>query len=260
MITRTYQKRCDVERLESEILSAGFKKYPTVGFKYYSSSCDQVEGGYVTSVLLIDTISEQDITTIDSIVNDHIPTPLPVVNPPSDDDGKPYVRNEVRPLGKTAYFTSAGDDPVLGIGQGPRIDWDFADDPGVAIDSEYKSITIDVSFNESVNVRGGFLSYRNSADECMIDMGIVCPAGQYYLDAVGHPHLATTDVWVNRYVNKFDMDGNQDGLYIDGSTGSSDIPPNYKMRFQVTTKTEDVTSRGHVAIMMYRAHTVTFPS
>ena len=123
-----------------------------------------------------------------------------------------------------------------------------------------KQKIFDLSFNEEVCIRGGYLAYMNSIDECMIDMGVVCPAGQYYLNSSGVPTLATVDVWVSRYVNQFDMDGSNPGIYIDGGTASDKIPTNYKLRFQITTEPDDVQSRGHVAMMLYRRHTVTLPS
>jgi len=261
MIERAYDKFCITGKLSSELIADGLPIYPSTGARFYSIRCEQQPTKWVTTILLFNDITQQEIDDIDAIVAAHIPTPLPVIEPPTDEDGKPYVRNEVRPLGQGAYFSSAGDDAVLGIGNGKRIDWDFSNtEDQTIIDEDYKTKIIDVQFKDPVYVRGGFLTYRNSQDECIIDMGVICPSGQYYLNSSGVPTLAPADVWVSRYVNKFDMDGDNTGIYIDGGTASTAIPVNYKMRFQITTKTADVSSRGHVAMMLYRSRTVDLPS
>lgn len=179
--------------------------------------------------------------------------------PQVDGDGKAYVRSEVRPINKTGYFSGSGDDVQnVIIGGGSQIDWDFSNsDDQTTIDANWKKKTIDVQFTDTINIRGGFLSYRESQNGCILDAHVVCPDGQYYLTNAGTPQQASGDVVVNTYLMKFAMDGdNPSGLLIDSDTSSPDIPSNYKLRFVVTTKTADVTSRGHIALFLYRSKTV----
>jgi len=83
MINKTYDKKCDVGKLQSEIIATGYPVYPNAGARFYGCNCDQqTDNSWVTTVMCYDDISAGEVTAIDAIVAAHIPIPLP--SPPID--------------------------------------------------------------------------------------------------------------------------------------------------------------------------------
>lgn len=77
MINRTYDKLCNPSKLNSEIVASGKPLYPDTGARFYGCICNQVNDAWVTTVMLYDDITAGEISSIDSIVDAHIPTQLP---------------------------------------------------------------------------------------------------------------------------------------------------------------------------------------
>lgn len=258
MTNRDYNKQVNSDRLCQELETAGYPRDPKPNARFYGVLTNQSEGIWTSTILCYDNLTDPEKAGFDAVVSVHIPLPLPEPTPPVDSDNKPYVRAEVRPLNKTGYFTSAGDDIQNGlVGEGDRIDWDFSNtDHDVISESGYKRKVIDLQFLDEVSLRGGHINYKDSADECKISAGIVCPTSGYYYDNNDQLKVATEDTWVQRYLNKFDMDGTG-YVNIDSDTASPEIPTSYKMRFQIDTLASDSGSRGHAALFLYRKRTMT---
>jgi hypothetical protein len=203
MISRTYDKLCDIGRLTQEIIASGKPVYPDTGARFYGVLCGYTGtgSGYETIVQLFDDATQTEIDAIDTLVANHVPIPLPPEPPaPLSEDGKPYVRAEVRPLDCTTYFTNAGD--IVGtIGGGKALYWDFSNSDDVVIaPTGFKRKRMDVSFIDFVYLKSGVLTVTNVTPGSYLDYYLVAPAGSYILVG-GNPYQLPVDMPVAHFVN-----------------------------------------------------------
>lgn len=84
------------------------------------------------------------------------------------EDGLVKVYPSCRPHGTTSYFAGAGDDATLGVGNGPRLLYKLT-----AADS---SKFVDITFNEDVYVKDGYMITRGAPFGAYIDVQIVHPS------------------------------------------------------------------------------------
>lgn len=83
------------------------------------------------------------------------------------DDGLSKVYPSCRPHGTTTYFTGAGDHPVDGIGKGDRLLF------GLAVDTP--SQAVEITFNEDVYVKDGYMITQGAPFGACLDVEIVHP-------------------------------------------------------------------------------------
>lgn len=77
MLERKYQKQCNLDRLNYEIVAAGLPQYPNAGARFYGSLANQYPTYWETTVLLYDDATDPEKATVDAVVAAHVPTPLP---------------------------------------------------------------------------------------------------------------------------------------------------------------------------------------
>ncbi|HED06348.1 MAG TPA: hypothetical protein ENI61_06665 [Ignavibacteria bacterium] len=182
---------------------------------------------------------------------------VPIV--PIDEDGKSYVRAESRPLDMTTYFTMAGDKigTPQDIGEGSEIKWDFSNAVNdITPPSGFKKKRIEFQFIDGIRLKEGTMYFYNSPEGAYLDLQVVCPAGQYYLDNNDSPILASVDTVIDRFVNKYFISGNCPmGDELNTEAASAEIPSTYKFWLDVTTINTDIVSYGHVSVEVYRRRT-----
>ena len=251
MITRTYQKLCDAGRLQQEIIDSGKLVSPSVGARFYGISVNYAEGGVAeTNIFLFDDITQQEISEIDTLVTNHIPTPLPhQPDPKVDDSGKLYVRPETRPIDCTTIFTTRGDTlSPASIGTGNKVTWDASQSGEFSTDgapSGFKQKVIDIVFCDPIYLSAGAIFFLNGSYGSYLKAEVIMPdtgQGEYELD---------------HFVVEWPILGDApSGSTIDSQTISSELPSGVIMRFTVVLPTDDVTSQGTVGLKIYRARTV----
>lgn len=214
------------------------------------------------SVFYVTDISIEDPVIVGSEQEDFELNFMPTANAPvtpTDDDGKSYVRAESRPLDMTTYFTMAGDkiDSPQDIGEGTEIKWDFNNtDNDITPLSGYKKKRVEFQFLDGVRLKEGTIYFYNSPNGAYLDLQVVCPAGQYYLDNNDSPILAVSDTVVDRFVNKYFISGTcAIGDELNTEAASSEIPSTYKFWLDITTPDTDSSSYGHVSVEVYRRRT-----
>lgn len=183
---------------------------------------------------------------------------------PISPDGKETIRAESRPPRTQTNFTSVGDN--VGIHDGKKIYWDFSNDDDLITDTTslyiplpdgYKRKRLKIRFNDPVYVKEGAVYYVDCPKGCFSDMSVVCPAGQYYLDREGNPHLAEDDVYISNYVSHHFLYGTCNfGDEMNAETCQENaIPPNYELWIEITTTSSDTTSFGWGSMELYRTRT-----
>jgi hypothetical protein len=264
MINRTYDKRCEVGRLSQEIVASGKPVYPDTGARFYGCNCDQVDGSYVTTVMLFDDITQAETDAIDALVAAHIPIPLPTPTQPVDAENKPYVRSEPRPLSCTTIFVGAGDKlqdsegPAI-IGGGNRIVWN-AKNAGefttVGAPTGFKRKVIDLVFCDEIYMRAGYI-FAACEVEDYLDLYVMCPPGWPYSDGTQMKYNTTGDyLAIDRNVVHFPLNSGNSGVCLDSGTASQAVPAGYVVRAVITIPEDDIDCSGSAILMMYRARTV----
>ena len=259
--------KADASRLTSEIYeSDGITtalKFVTVK----STACD---------VVFKAVLSEAEITTMSGIVSAHDGTPLPMVEPPTMNDGRPIVRADTRPLDTSTYFTMAGD-TASSIGDGTPLIWDFSNDDDTyecsyyPTPDGYKTKHIELTFIDPIYLKDGALYFFDVPWGAYCDMQVVVPAGNYYPNdngsipaaALGLPgtqmySYAATDTVYVAYVNKHRMYGDcpmGDELNAEGAAVDA-VPVGWKLVGHITTVSGDNTSKGYASFECYRHRTV----
>ena len=264
MINKTYEKKCDVHKLQDEIVASGLALYPTSGFVFYGCSCDQQigTGNWVTTVMCEDNISSGEKSDIDVVVAAHIPTPVPVVDPPVDDEGRTFVRAESKPTTMTTYFTSSGDSATE-IGGGTKLFFDFNnDDDEIIIDSEHRTKMVMCTFMDVVRLKEGTLYWENMPFGSHIDLCLGVPDGAYYYKNDGTLAQNNTGepLRIARFVNDSPMMGSCPmGDELNTEAASNDIPIGTIFGFTVSVPSSVGMSdncHGAVLMEMYRVRTV----
>ncbi|MBN1467739.1 MAG: hypothetical protein JW924_03355 [Fusobacteriaceae bacterium] len=174
------------------------------------------------------------------------------------EDGKEITRAESRPLDTTTCFTGRGDSDT-GIGEGKELRWDFSNDDDDITPSgvNYKKKRIVFKFSDSVYVKEGAVYFLTAKKGSYIDLHIVCPAGQYYLDNNGTPHLAEEDTAISHYVISHWLLGDCPmGDELNTESCSVEIPSIYKFWLDIIVPEDDNISCGHISLELYRKRTV----
>jgi hypothetical protein len=272
MIERKYQKECNLDRLNLEIIAAGLPVYPNTGARFYGSLAHQNPTYWETTVLLFDDITQGEIDTVDAVVAAHIPIPMPqgpsevtIFGTSLDASGKLYTRSESRPLDCTTVFTTCGDTnggaPV--IGGGNRLFWDasvpagWVDDENGAPDGT-KQFSVIIQFCDSIWLKEGSLYYMNCTKGSYADMTVLCPNGGYYM-YLGQVYQNTTgdDLVVDHYLNKHPLQNDVPmGDELNTETCSQELPSYLKFKWTITVPEADVTSYGYMELEMYRRRSV----
>lgn len=207
-------------------------------------------------------LSTEDITLLDALVAVHTGEVLERVIPPRTADNKEIVRADSRPSGTNTYFTCSGDNAT--IGGGKKLFWDFSnsdDDVSVGVPIGFKRKAIDISFSENVYMKEGSFYFFDALKGSYGSMLVICPVGNYYYDHNGIPQLAAEDVPLVRFVNEHFFTGScpmGDELNTEGAQ-ENPIPPNYKLRIEITVSDTDNLSYGWVSLELYRARTILLP-
>jgi hypothetical protein len=175
---------------------------------------------------------------------------------PHSEDRKTIVRSESRPLGHTTVFTCIGDD--TDIGNGTPLQWDFSNsDDEVTAPEGYKRKRVEFKFLDAIHIKEGTIYFFDMKKGSYIDLYVVCPTGQYYLDNNGVPQQATEDTPVTHYVNHHFLFGDCPmGDELNTESCSAEIPNTYKFWIEVTVPDTDSTSHGSVSAEIYRSRTV----
>jgi len=246
----------DYQDLKSEILSKGFP----INYRILRGPLGEFQGYEVFVVdrdifWIANAVSGQDIQDFETNFKSKANK---LINPVAE-DGKIYVRAETRPIECTTVFTTVGDS-ASNIGDGKDLAWDFSTDDDIITDGVpqgYKRKRIEFRFLDDVYIKDGAIYFFNALKGSYVDLKVVCPAGQYYRDNNGIPHLATQDTVVAHYVKKHRIQGDCPmGDELNSETTSSAIPPNYKFWLEVTVPESDNLSNGWVEIELYRKRTV----
>jgi hypothetical protein len=178
---------------------------------------------------------------------------------PKSEDGKDIVRAESRPLGCTTVFVGQADTDIA-IGAGEILAWDFSNEDNeitMPSGSNERRKRLEFKFIDDVYVKEGTTYFFNKLKGSYLDFYVACPAGQYYYDNDGNPHLATEDTIVSHYVIHCMMQGSCPmGDELNTESCSSKIPNNYKFWIDITVPDNDNISNGHINLEMYRERTV----
>lgn len=181
-----------------------------------------------------------------------------------DIDGRPYQRNETKPLNATTYFTSCGD--ICGenpaIGEGTRWEWDASISEGWINDENgapegMKQIIKEAQFCDSIWLKEGKIFFNNCIKNSYFDLAVICPNGDYY-SYLGEIRQNTTgqDLVVEQYINKHPIQGETStGLFIVPESCSSELPTYMKLRWTITVPEEDNISSGCFLAMLFRNRT-----
>jgi hypothetical protein len=178
---------------------------------------------------------------------------------PKDEYGKEFVRAESRPIDMTTYFTMQGDDINNSlIGGGTDLKWDFSNSTNdVTAPTNFKRKRIEFRFIDGIRVKEGTIYWKDKLFGSYIDLFVICPSGQYYLDNTGTPQLADEDTIIDHFVNHhFIMDTCIMGDELNTEAASLEIPSAYKFRLEITVPDSDNISKGYVSIEIYRRRTV----
>lgn len=179
---------------------------------------------------------------------------------PIDEDGKLFSRAESRPIDMTTYFTTCGDKISVPqfIGNGQPLKWDFTNsDNEITAETGYKKKRIEFQFIDAIRVKEGSIYFRDTLFDSFLDLYIVCPAGNYYLNNDKTPILASEDTPVEHFVNKHYISGTcSTGDELNTEAASLEIPSNYKFWLEITVPESDVISKGYVSIECYRKRTI----
>ncbi len=178
---------------------------------------------------------------------------------PKDDQGKTVSRTDSRPFGYMSYFTSRGDTD-LSIGDGTEMRWDFSnDDDLISVPSgvDYKTKRIEFSFLDPVYIKEGALYFKNAPFGTYVNLNVICPSGQYYLNNNGVPTLATEDTVVGHFVNHhFLIDTCTMGDELNTESCGNEIPTFIKMWFEITVPITCTDCVGYASLELYRKRTV----
>jgi len=206
---------------------------------------------YVTSVTIETGNSDQD----DFEENYKNENPNSLRSP----DGKVLIRAESRPVDCTTCFVGIGDSEN-NIGDGKELTWDFSnsdDEVDMPSGSTKKRKRLEFSFLDAIWVKEGTIYYHNVPKGSYIDLYVVCPSGQYYLDNDGNPQLATEDTKICHYVSHHPMQGSVPmGDELNTECCSNEIPNNYKFWVEITVPDSDNTSNGVITLELYRTRTL----
>ena len=241
----------DWTQLKSEIIANDFP------INYRS-----IEQGYEVFVIDRQILWKSNITTEeeknDFEINYKSLCNKPLV--PYSEDGKEVVRAESRPMDYTTVFTCRGDS-LSDIGKGKKIFWNFENsDDELEIESGLgiRKKRIEFKFNNYVNIKEGAIYFHNTIKGSFVDMYVVCPAGNYYLDNTGTPVLAEEDTIIKHYVNNHFIQGDCPmGDELNTESCSTSVPPNYKFWTEITVPQEDNLSNGYISLEIYRKFTIT---
>lgn len=176
---------------------------------------------------------------------------------PTSIDGKQIVRAESRPLGYTTSFTCIGDSDT-DIGDGKELFWDFSnDDDLISSDESIKTKRIEFKFLDDIYLKEGTIYFDNALKKSYIDICVLCPSGQYYLNNNGVPTLATEDTVIHQYLSHHFIYGScHMGDELNTEACSSKIPSYCNYRIDITVPVNDQSSIGHVSVELYRSRTV----
>jgi hypothetical protein len=260
MILRTINKQSNTDRLTQEIIASGYPLFPNTGAKFYGCQCEILsDNTYRTTAYLVDDISQAESDAIYSIMDAHLPIPIPPTVTPLDEDHKPFVRAESRPLNCTTVFTTRGDNTVQ-IGEGDRLEWDASISDDWTEDgapSGYKRKVVEVSFLDPVRLKEGCVYYMKAKKGSRLNMRIVCPNGGWYM-CLGQPrqNLQGMDIEVEHYVCDLPIQGDVPmGDELNTETCSQELPTYMKIQLEVIIPTSDTDSYGYVLMEMYRCRT-----
>ena len=179
---------------------------------------------------------------------------------PTAPDGKQIMLTSSRPDGTHTVFTGASDDiPGNTIGEGNHFVWDFSNATGdITAPSGFKRKRVVAQFIDNVWIKEGAVYFFNKVKGSYIDMYLMCPTGEVYLDATGSPVVATEDTVVIHQVIKHHVQGSApmgDELNTEAAT-LDPTPPNYQVWFEITVPDTDSTSNGHIEIELYRERSI----
>lgn len=169
----TYAKAVHPARLTQEIEASSLI---TIALDYINSDAS------TTSVFFKATLPVPDQTELDSIVAVHVNEPLPDPDAPvpvalsehTSEEGIPFVYSTPRPMGYCSYFTSAGDDPVNGTGEGARALFDMK--------STDVSKAVDLSFSENVYIKDGLALPKGAPFGATVCISVVHPVYGHLMD------------------------------------------------------------------------------
>ena len=189
------------------------------------------------------------------------------INPISP-DGKETIKAESRPPGHQTNFTGIGDG--VSIHDGQEMFWDFSNDDYLVTDTTslylpipdgFKRKRLKVSFNDPVYIKEGAIYFVDAQKGSYVDMSVVCPKGQYYLDRDGVPILADTDVYLSNYVSHHFIYGTCNlGDEMNAETCQEvPIPTNYEVWMEITVPDDDTVCFGWGNIELYRTRTAFYP-
>lgn len=265
MVERPYTKQCNGERLQLELVTAGYPQDPSANARFYGVLTDCQAGVWTTTILCYDDLTGAEETAFDGIVTAHIPTPLPQPVAPVDEYGKPYVRAESRPTGCTTYFTSRADNCSGSgdIGEGEWIGWDASDagsfsTSGYFPRSGYKQKDILFGFCDSVWLKSGLVFHRDAVNGSYIDMRVMCPPSGYFMYLGGvQQNTGSGYKEVDHYLTEHPVMGDSFmGTNVDPETCSQELPTYLKFLMTISVPTSDSGSYGALELEMYRTRTV----
>jgi len=195
------------------------------------------------------------------------------------DDGRLVVRADSRPVGFQTYYTMVGDDSTAGIGMGQELVWDFSNDDhivtGTNVPNGMKCKEYILKFLCPVYTKDGTVYFFDAPWGCYVEMDIVVPPGQWYLNPAGSVPasalgLSGDDMYANsgtdyvtwaNFVMKYRICGScpmGDELNAEGSSVSP-VPIGWGIRGRIYTPISDNISKGYAQYELHRCHTTIFP-
>ncbi|MFA7219108.1 MAG: hypothetical protein WC119_01090 [Synergistaceae bacterium] len=123
-----------------------------------------------------------------------------------------------------------------------------------SVDESPKTIYVD--WCDPIHIKDGVVYFSGGTMDSHIDIWMVCPQGQYYLDNNGNPAYAHTETPIAYYVINQIMAGDAEmGIYFDVEARSTAIPNNYKLKV-VINKGSATELRGCLRLEINRQRTV----
>jgi len=159
-----YVKAVDIPRLTAEITASTI----VTALDYINVA------GTNVSIFFKATLSGDDNTTLDTLVANHVNTPLDTALDPitveaysvKNDDGVPLVHATPKPKNMASYFSSCGDNGA-NVGEGNCLMFNMTPSD--------VSKQVDVTFNEDVYIKDGLVMSRNAPFGALVDVLVVHP-------------------------------------------------------------------------------------
>lgn len=224
----------------------------------YTESANRYFVFAIDSIVVYSVTLQKDSTEATEFVDDYKPNANKSLIE-RNDEGREVVMTTSRPKEATTFFTSSGDktSEPQAIGDGVNLFYDFSNnDNDITPPSGYKRKRIEIEFIDPTWIKEGTAYFHNAKKGSYVDLFIVCPSGEYYVQNDGTPVQATEDTVIEHFCNKLFMQGDCPmGDELNTESCSKEIPAGFKYRMEITVPDTDTNSNGYFNLELYRTRT-----